>query len=334
MSLPEKQAHPIGNPLGLRLPRKSPGKNSSRRRSQGETQVTSLIVFMGPFLLSASLMVASVIAFRAWRKRDDRRSPLSGKKLANLPGQQLTARINDHGDEMLSALVIMYLSIPLMVFGWALTRMEWKPVRLGFNEVLFAISAVAVFLFGLHSFIRNWDGRNRARDGLVAEQMTGQLLNRLIGPECIVAHDLPCEGFNIDHVVICSSGVYAIETKSFRKPRSSADDTHYKVAFDGEALRFRGWHDSGPVEQARRQGQWLANYLRTALGREIPVSPALAIPGWWIEKTESGKRSDVRVFTPMGRGAEFLLRGQSVLDAPSRALVAQAIALRYPDIAD
>lgn len=75
-------------------------------------------------------------------------------------------------------------------------------------------------------------------------------------------------------------------------------------------------------------------YLRTALGREIPVSPALALPGWWIEKTEAGKQSDVRVFTPMGRGAEFLLKGRPRLDEPTRALVAQAIALRRPDISD
>lgn len=296
--------------------------------------MTSLLVLIGSFLLSALLIVVSIVAFKVWRKRDDRRSPLSGKKLANLPGQQLTARINDHGEELLIALITMYLSIPIMVFAWALTRMDWKPVRLGLNEVLSAAAAIALFLYGLRSFMRNWNERIRARDGLVAEQMTGQLLNRLIGPECIVAHDLPCDGFNIDHIVICSSGVFAVETKSFRKPRNSAHDTHYKVTFDGAALRFPDWHDAAPVAQARRQSQWLHNYLRNSLGREIPVIPALALPGWWIEKTEAGKHSDVRVFTPMGRGAEFLLKGRPQLDGPTRALVAQAIALRYPDITD
>lgn len=296
--------------------------------------MTSLLVLIGSFVASALLITLSIIVFKAWRKRDDRRSPLSGKKLANLPGQQLIAKINDHGDELLIALITMYLSIPIMVFAWVLTRMEWKPVQLGFHEVLSALAAIAVFMYGLRSFVRHWNERNRARDGLVAEQMTGQLLNRLIGPECIVAHDLPCDGFNIDHVLICASCVYAVETKSFRKPRGSADDTHYKVTFDGEALRFSDWHDAAPVTQARRQSQWLSKYLRTALGRDIPVSPALALPGWWIERTERGRQSDVRVFTPMGRGAEFLLKGRPQLDGPTRALVAQAIALRYPEITD
>src|SRR3546814_9596323 len=78
---------------------------------------------------------------------------------------------------------------------------------------LFVVAATGLFAFGMWRFTVNWDARTKARDGLVAEQMTGQLLNRLIGPDCIVTHDLPCEGFNIDHIVIAPRAVYAVETK-------------------------------------------------------------------------------------------------------------------------
>jgi hypothetical protein len=296
--------------------------------------MTSVFVLIGAFVLSVVLLLASVLGLKAWRKRDARRSPLNGKKLANLPGQQLMARVTDHGDELIIATMLMYFAIPLMLCAWAINRVQWQSVRFGFNEGLFALTAVVVFLLALRSFIRHWDARNKARDGLVAEQMTGQLLNRLIGPNCIVAHDLPCDGFNIDHIVITPRAVYAVETKSFRKPRGSTDDSHYKVSFDGEALQFPDWSDNAPIVQARRQAQWLARYLRESLGRDIPVIPAVALPGWYIDRTEGSKQSDVRVFTPMGRGAEFLLRGQDTLDAPIRALVAQAIALRYPEIGE
>ena len=296
--------------------------------------MTSVLVLIGAFVLSVVLLLASVLGFKAWRKRDARRSPLHGKKLANLPGQQLMARVTDHGDDLILATMLMYFSIPVMLCAWAINRVQWQNVRFGFSEGLFALASAVVFLLGLRSFIRHWDARNKARDGLVAEQMTGQLLNRLIGPNCIVAHDLPCDGFNIDHIVITPRAVYAVETKSFRKPRGSADDSHYKVTFDGEALQFPDWSDNSPIVQARRQAQWLARYLHESLGREIPVIPAVALPGWWIDKTPAGKQSDVRVFTPMGRGAEFLLNDHQVLDAPTRALAAQAIALRYPEIGE
>lgn len=296
--------------------------------------MTGNLMMIGAFGMSFLLMVVGILAFKYWRKRDARRSPLHGKKLANLPGQQLTTRINDHGDNLLLAGMVMYLSFPVMLFAWALSRVQWEKVDFGIIEWIFAIAATLVFAYGMWQFVVHWDARAKARDGLVAEQMTGQLLNRLIGSDCIVAHDLPCEGFNIDHVVIAPRAVYAVETKSFRKPRGSADDSHYKVAFDGEALRFPDWRDDTPITQARRQAKWLARYLSEALGREIPVIPAVALPGWWIDRTEESKRSDVRVFTPMGKGADFLLAGQEVLDDSTRTLVAQAIALRFPAVED
>lgn len=290
------------------------------------------LVMFGAFALSVFLMFIAVVSLKLWRRRDARRSPLQGKKLANLPGQQLIARANEHGDNLLLSGLVMYLSFPMMLFAWAISRMDWDEVRVGAADWVFVIAAIGVFAWGLRDFVRHWHARNRARDGLVAEQMTGQLLNRLIGPNCIVAHDLPCDGFNIDHVVIGPRAVYAVETKSFRKPHGSGDDTHYKVAYDGQALKFPGWQDQGPVDQARRQAQWLAQYLQRSLDQDVPVIPAVALPGWWIDKTEAGRRSDVRVFTPMGRGAEFLRGGEEILDSRMRALVAQAVALRYPQV--
>ncbi|WP_417474049.1 nuclease-related domain-containing protein [Luteimonas mephitis] len=294
--------------------------------------MTGNFVMICSFVLSLLLMIIGILAFKYWRRREARRSPLHGKKLANLPGQQLATRINDHGDNLLLAGIVMYLSFPAMLFAWATTRVQWETAHFGTADWLFVIGAICLFAFGMWRYAVHWDARTRARDGLVAEQMTGQLLNRLIGPDSIVAHDLPCEGFNIDHIVIAPRAVYAVETKSFRKPRGSANDSHYKVTFDGEALRFPDWRDEAPITQARRQAKWLARYLSESLGREIPVTPAIALPGWWIDRTEESKRSDVRVFTPMGKGADFLLAGQEVLDDSTRTLVAQAVALRYPAI--
>lgn len=54
--------------------------------------------------------------------------------------------------------------------------------------------------------------------------------------------------------------------------------------------------------------------------------------GQWVERSETGKRADVQVFTPMGRGAEFMARESDRLDEPSRRLIAQTLAARYPVI--
>src|SRR3546814_3341533 len=71
--------------------------------------MTGSLLMMGAFVLSLLLMILGIVAFKYWRRRDARRSPLHGKKLANLPGQQLAIRINDHGDNLLLAGIVMYL---------------------------------------------------------------------------------------------------------------------------------------------------------------------------------------------------------------------------------
>ena len=294
--------------------------------------MTGFLLMVGAVGVSTLLIVIAVLARKLWLRKDARRSPLHGKKLANLPGQQLTSRLNELGDEVLSAGMLMYMSFPIMLFAWAISRTRWESVQWHGADWIFVIGAVSMFAYGLRNLVRHMDARNRVRDGLIAEQMTGQLLNRLIGPDCIVAHDLPCDGFNIDHIVITSHAVYTVETKSFRKPRWSGDDSHYKVTFDGQWLRFTGWKVDAPVLQARRQAQWLAQYLRESLQQNVPVLAAVALPGWWIERTDAARRSDVRVFTPMGKGAEFMLSGKEALAPGARALIAKAIALRYPQI--
>ncbi len=292
----------------------------------------SNLIFLSAFLITSALIIACVALAKLIRKRSSRRSPLQGKKIANLPGQQLIARITDHGDDMIAAFMVMYLSLPIALFAWSIGRVDWTKFQFGASEAVFLAAGVAMFAFGLWSYVRNLRAYLRAKEGQLAEQVTGQLLNRLVGPRCIVAHDVPCEGFNIDHVVIAPRCVYAVETKSFRKPRGSDDNSHFKVAFDGTTLRFPDFVETKAVEQARRQAQWLARYLRESLVQEIPVVPAVALPGWWIERTDAARRSDVRVFTPMGRGAEFLLDGEENLAPAMRSLVAQAISQKYPSV--
>ena len=54
----------------------------------------------GAFAASLILIFASVSVLKWWKRRDARRSPLHGKKLAHLPGQQLLDRIGKYDEEI------------------------------------------------------------------------------------------------------------------------------------------------------------------------------------------------------------------------------------------
>ncbi len=289
-------------------------------------------------MVSAILAVSVGMAFKFWHKARRRRAPLGGRaSVGHLPGQQLLERIRHHDEEVGRALFFMMMALPLMFMVWAAFRVQWDRVRWGDGEWMFAVGALVMFVWGLYDYIRHYKAREQAQDGWTAEQATGQQLNRLIAQGCQVLHDLPAEVGNIDHIVVAPRGVYAVETKSFRKPKGVTDDRKHpghEVHYDGRALRFPDFTNTAAVEQAARQAQWLRRTLRDALGRDIPVIPAVALPGWYIVRTEEGKRVDVQVFTPMGRGPEFMARQPERIDEAQRRLIAQMLAARYPVIED
>jgi len=95
-----------------------------------------------------------------------------------------------------------------------------------------------------------------------------------------ILHDVPGEGFNVDHVVIGAGGVFCVETKYRSKPAEG----WAKMVFDGERLtRADGGYDEEAVKQAKRNGDFVRGLLEKRMGRRVYVFPVVMLPGWWIE---------------------------------------------------
>ena len=290
-----------------------------------------LVNYVGllPFFLSSCLALACALSFKQWHKRRSRLAPLQGKKLGHLPGQQLLDRISNHEAEILIAVMLMYIAAPVMFSMWAGMQIDWNTRRLGVVEIASIAAGVGMFGYGLYSYVRHYKASERARDGLVSERVTGMQLNRLVARDCIVLNDLPADKFNIDHVVIAPGAIYVVETKSFRKPRSGGKDGS-TVRYEGTALAFPDFVTRKPLEQAERNAKWLSDELREALGQHYPIVPAVALPGWFIRPTPPSQQKGTVVFTPMGRGAEFMAEGPERINATQRLLISKALSLRYP----
>jgi hypothetical protein len=285
--------------------------------------LASLLALVAVFL-PTSIAVVLVWFQRKRLANDGRRSPIENRPIHGA-GEHLRKRVEEHGDEILLSLTILFFMGPVMIAIWASKYVPWSSLRLGFWDFVLiglyaGMAAVAIWRIYKHA-----DLRRIANAGLQAELYTAQELNRLMALGCTVLHDVPCDRFNIDHVVIGPRAVYAIETKSVRKPKDN-----YKVTYDGDRLHFPGFSDSKRLEQTRRQAEWLAKHLRQVLNQQIPVVPALALPGWWIEPSNS--TADVQVFTPAGRGANFMAddRGGRRIDAATAGLITQSLVMRYP----
>lgn len=293
--------------------------------------------FVPALLLAASVFVPTLLAlgmlwaYRRWDDRDGRRSPIANRSIRGA-GEQLRLRIEDQNDEISSGIAILFFLGPYFVAVWAMQRVQWQEIRFGFWDAVLLAYFVIGTATAIARIVRSGKARRRCAAGLKAELFTAQELNRLMASGCTVLHDLPCDQFNIDHVVIGPRAVYMVETKSVRKPRDTGNNDHFKVVYDGESLRFPDFTGRKAIAQARRQASWLATYLKQTTGSAVPVIPTLALPGWWIEGPRPTTDAEVRVFNPSGRGASFMAedRPGRTLDVGVVGLVTQALVMRYP----
>ncbi|GAB3368855.1 hypothetical protein GCM10027431_15020 [Lysobacter rhizosphaerae] len=290
--------------------------------------INALIV-MGSVCIPTFIAVGLFFGYRKWQDRDGRRSPIENRAIYGA-GEQLRRRVEAHTDEVMLGLTMLFFLGPFFLAFWAMQRIQWSRVQLNFWDWFLAGMFLLMAGGAIWRMFSHGKQRRMANAGLQAELYTAQELNRLMALGCTVLHDVPGEKFNIDHVVIGPRAVYAVETKSVRKPRATEAKDHFKVVYDGQSLRFPDFTNTKKLHQTKRQAEWLSAYLRKATGQSVPVIPALALPGWWIDSGQASA-AEVRVFNPAGRGAQFMAeRAGSVLDAGTTGLVTQALVMRYP----
>ncbi|HMN44685.1 MAG TPA: nuclease-related domain-containing protein, partial [Povalibacter sp.] len=193
-----------------------------------------------------------------------------------------------------------------------------------FRTLCSVLAGVAVVSWSVWRVLVASKRLDRLLIGLDAEIAVGQELDQLMSEGARVFHDVPAEGFNVDHVVICAAGVYAIETKGRAKPIRGRGKADARVNFDGAVLRFPTWTERQPAAQARRQARWLQEWLSKAVGAPVAARPVLAIPGWWIDRPE---HEPFLIYN--GKKPQFLLkpRGES-LPAQLRQQIAHQLEQR------
>jgi hypothetical protein len=218
------------------------------------------------------------------------RSPIKRRPLRN-PGDSLDDEIQE---VVWSQFAVYYFAAAFSVVLAAIEWVRWF-TKAAPNPILYsliAMCAVAVAGYKIRGAFTNVRNLKLGRDG---EKAVGQFLERLRERGAQVIHDFPGEKFNIDHVVVHQSGVYAIETKTYSKP----DRGEARILFDGQSVRIPGRKlERDPVQQARAQAKWLQELILETSGKRVPVRPVVVFPGWFVVPTAEAKASDVWVLNP------------------------------------
>jgi hypothetical protein len=291
------------------------------------------LIFGAAVILPMALVLAGLLVWRGIYSLDRRRSPLN-IQLMNLPGEGLRQRIAKHDEKFLEAATLMAVAGPFVLLMWLMARIsrtgfDWKQLRLGPGDAVYAGMLVVVLAFVLWRLIHHAKARRRALEGLRAELAVAQCLTPLIAEGAMVFHDVPAQGYNLDHVVVARGAIFVVETKSRRKPaergRASA-----RVQYDGHQLFFPRHAEKAPIEQAAYQARWLDTYLREGGIENVRVIPVLALPGWYVEQTNREGRPNVLVNNCTNSTFMLHLSFGAALPDSTRKQVGQLIARRYP----
>lgn len=218
------------------------------------------------------------------------KSPLKDSPLRN-PGEALDQQIND-------LIVDKGLTYTIyIVFIGSITFMEWLRWWRDIPPapVVYTVIFLSVCSYFVPKIIKVRKQLKHLRQGRDGEKAVGQYLESLREAGAKVFHDIPAETFNLDHVVISSSGIYVIETKTYSKPSAG----RAIVLYDGSSVQLNQKSITDkPIVQVRAAANWLQALLQESTGRRYKIKPVVVFPGWYVEPTSEAKGSDVWVLNP------------------------------------
>jgi Nuclease-related domain len=246
-----------------------------------------------------------------WQEgRKNRRKPVS-EKLLRPPGEMLRLQIEELDDKLVPWLASVAFAPIIMVSSYTLTH---KNLGSDLTQLVTDIG-----IGGLMTMIAIWrilklaKRRKDLRLGFSGERAVGEELNKLMLDGFQVFHDVPFDKYNIDHVVVGPSGVFAVETKAKSKGGVSKGSKlkDYELVYDGKVICYPcGATDTEHLQQARRNGKSLADFLAKSTGEVVGVEAILTYPGWYVLRQGRG---DVHVLSPKEIRKCVMRNGPAVL---------------------
>lgn len=241
------------------------------------------------------LAIFAGLTFLELSARDKRRPFPTDEKLLREAGHSLRLKLAELDRSLTRQILVLILVgiSPLM----NLTTWSAKTGSSGWLDWLTFSVLILTIGLALVTVIRYANRRRNTTLGLFGERIVAEHLEPLKLSGHRVFHDVPAGDppavsaaapFNLDHVVVGPSGVFAIETKTRRKGRTRVGFMAHEIIYDGRALAYPWGEDQYGLEQAARQSAWLAQFLQNQLGRPIPVQPLLVFPGWMIIRKGRG----------------------------------------------
>jgi hypothetical protein len=240
-----------------------------------------LAIFLGP----AFILLGLFYLYRWHRRRKGLKTPLT-QRMLRTPGESLRIRIQEVTQDIFEG-ILMVAVLPSLFGGSYLAQVYISGKTIGSSILLIGLIWFIFTAYFVIKIFRTFPERRNLRLGLQGELAVAEELSHLMLKGYHVYHDFPAEKFNIDHIVVGKSGVFAIETKTRSKKKTGRARQDAEVTYDGKKLKFPGGYEEKAIYQAESQSRWMQKWLSSAVGEKITVKPILTIPGWFVKRSSN-----------------------------------------------
>ncbi len=280
-----------------------------------------------PFVLGALLLLWGI-------KRRGERPPLEFV-LRRGPGESLRRKIAKMDEEM-PVQMLLVSCLPFFLVWMVLLAVGKFGTFVSFASAIVALLVLILGMAGIcYWTLRHFKLRRNYLLGYLGERAVAEELEPLTREGYHVFHDLPVEkvegSFNLDHVVVGPTGLFAVETKTRRKGRAREGFDDHKVFYDGRQLIWPWAEDTYGLKQAQNEAEWLTKWVKQMTGIPVAAKPILALPGWWVETRALGP-----VSVQNAKNLPSNIRGKKVrvLDDAQIDLIARQLDVRCRDVKD
>ena len=242
-----------------------------------------------PLILTCGILFIMLAVLNVIRSRIRLRTlrPSFKQDLLRIPGGSLLVRL-DNLNEQINLYLVYVITLPLIIYS-ALISYSYFQAEQPSPTVIWISSIISVALIAYMAFnlVKLLSCRKDIRLTYEGELAVGQELNQLMLHGYRVYHDFPANTFNIDHIIVGSKGVFAVETRTRSKDAIRNRSQEATVTYDGRMLTFADATDFETIEQAEQQADWLSQWLGAATGEPIAVRAIVTLPGWVVKRTSA-----------------------------------------------
>jgi hypothetical protein len=223
---------------------------------------------------------------RAWNRTQKEPAP-STHNLIRMPGQSAAEKIDGLDNEFARRAAQL---IALALFLSLIYLCHLYVYKSEVSAVLIRIFLPAGSCLSVYILLKTLQlakERRREQQAYEDEIVVARELDRLTSEGNHVYHDIPAEDFNIDHVVVGRTGIFAVESGARLKSAKTKRLEDATVEYNGRMLMFPGGDDYKTIEQAERQASWISDWISRAVGEQVAARAIVALPGWFVKRTSA-----------------------------------------------